>query len=182
MGLQCGRYTRRKNPVQQLVAYASAHGHSSTHEKISQQQYSTFGNYLFSFLQTNSNSNGSELCVYVQWAGYNGYTGQYLYTVYQDAEGIWGAVMKPCMIWNLLQMEWGMPMRTWSMTVQLLASSAIEAAKDTTWRVLSTDCNKISHTSSHSEKHPLRMASQEHMFSLAWEPLSGGCLDVDFGE
>lgn len=105
MGLQCGRYTRRKNPVQHLVAYASAHGHSLTHEKISQQQYNTFGNYLFSFLQTNSNSNGSELCVYVQWAGYNGYTGQYLYTVYQDAEGIWGAVMKPCMIWNLLQME-----------------------------------------------------------------------------
>lgn len=89
MGLQCGRYTRRKNPVQHLVAYVSAHGHSLTHEKISQQQYSTFGNDLFSFLQTNSNSNGSELCVYVQWAGYNGYTGQYLYTVYQDAEGIW---------------------------------------------------------------------------------------------
>lgn len=63
--------------------------------------------------------------------------------------------------------------------VQLLVSSATEAAKDTTWRVLITDCNIISHTSSHSEKHPLWMASQEHMFILEWEPISGGCLDVD---
>lgn len=43
--------------------------------------------------------------MYVQWAGYNGYTDQYLCAVYQDAEDTWGAVMKPCMIWNLLQME-----------------------------------------------------------------------------
>lgn len=108
-GLQCRRYTRRKNPVQWLVAYTSAHRNSFTHEKISQQQYSTFGNDLSSFLQTNSNFKDSGLRVYVEWAGCNGHTGQYLYTVYQNAEDTWGAVMKPCMTWNPLQMEWGTP-------------------------------------------------------------------------
>lgn len=86
--------------------------------------------------------------------------------------------MKPGMTWNPLKMERGMPTGTWSMKVQLLVSSATEAAKDMT-SVLITDCNKFSHTSSHSEKHPLWMASQKHMFILAWEPVSSGCLDVD---
>lgn len=151
---------------------------SFTHEKTSHQQYSTFGNDLSSFLQTNSNSKALGLCVYVQWTGYNGYTGQYLCTVYQNAEDIQGAVMKPGMTWNPLQMEWGMSMRTWSMSPAFSLISH-RAAKDMTWRVLITDCNIISLTSSHSEKHPLWMASQERMFILEWEPISGGCLDVD---
>lgn len=58
-----------------IVAYASAHVHSFTDKKISQQQYRTAGNDLSSFLQTSGSNSKlhihSGLCVYVHWTGYN---------------------------------------------------------------------------------------------------------------
>lgn len=178
IGLQCGRYKGRKNPVQELVTYASVHGYSFTHEKISQQQYSTLGNYVSSFLQTNSNSKDPGLCVYVRWGRLQWLHSSVSIHCVSRSRRYLGCCDETYMNWNPLQMEWGMPMMTWSVTIQLFISSATVAAKDLTWRVLITDCNKISHTSSHSEKHPLWMASQEHTLILAWEPVSGGCLDV----
>lgn len=161
--------------------------HRFTDEKRSQQQHRTGRNDLSSFLQMVQIAKALG-CVYTCVGQVT--TRQVSIAVccvsscIRDLEHY---VMEPLTIWDPLQMKWGKSVRPCNLTVELSIASATERTKDTTWRVLITDCNKFSHTVSHSDEHPLSVdypgapvqpGTRASMWWVSW----GRWSLVDFGK